>query len=128
MRIIFKLHQKFGSFSFYILLFVVVILSISLIRNIIYVGNASNRILEAQQKLEGLKSEQSKLQSELQEIKSRSYLEKQIRDKLNLVDKGEIVLVLPEEEVLKRFSPRSVQEAEEFLPPPNWKAWFELFI
>lgn len=123
-----KLHQKFGSFSFYFLFLLIIILTISLIRNIIYVGNARGRISEAQQKLEQLQEEQSQLQAELEKIRSRSYLEKQIRDKLNLVDKGEIVLVLPKDDVLKQFSPRETQEVEEFLPPPNWKAWLELFI
>lgn len=123
-----KLHQKFGSFSFYLLLLLIVILTVSLFRNIIYVGKANSRINEAEQKLDELKIENAELQADLEKIKSRPYLEKQIRDKLNLVDKNEIVLVLPEDEILKQFSPRRPRQIEEFLPPPNWKAWLELFI
>jgi len=123
-----KLHHKFGSFSFYLLLIFIIILTFSLVRSIIYVGSANSRILEAQQKVDKLQSEQKELETELKKIQSKSYLEKQIRNKLNLVDEGEIVLVLPDEEALKRFSPRKPKEIEEFLPPPNWKAWVELFM
>lgn len=127
-KIILNFHHKFGSLTFYFFLLLIVILMFSLLRNLISLNKASQRIAEAQIKLDELKEEQTELESELAKLQSRSFIEKQIRDKLSLVAEGEIVLVLPEDEVVRKFSPYKPEKVEEFLPPPNWKAWLKLFL
>jgi 2-phospho-L-lactate guanylyltransferase (CobY/MobA/RfbA family) len=74
-----------------------------------------------------LQRENRKLKRDLQEKESEEFIEKELRNKLNLAKKGEIVVVLPDEEILRKLAPERVEE-EEALPDPNWKKWLKLFL
>lgn len=117
---------KLSGYSKYLILAVVVLLFISLIRNITKSIQVGNRIKTEKAKLEELKKENSELEKKLAETQSAEYLEKQLRNKLGLAKEGEIVLVLPDEETLKKMAPADV-EPEEVLPDPTWKKWLKLF-
>jgi len=84
--------------------------------------------------IEDKKAEVARLQIEAEEIQRRidqaqttDFVEKEIRNRLGLVKESEIVVVLPEEEVLRSLAPK-VPEDIEILPDPNWKKWLKLFI
>lgn len=108
-------------------LLLAVLLTISLVRNIIKSQAADNKIEEAKTKLEALKKENQELANKLESVNSDEYIEKQARDKLGLVKEGEMVIVLPDEEEIKGLIPESNSE-EDYLPDPNWKRWLKLFL
>lgn len=112
------------------LIFVFVSLSIalSLVRNILQSKNADEKLTEAQARLDGLKQQQEELKAELTQVLSKEFQEKQARDQLGLAKEGEIVLVLPDENVLRALSPRNKPQEKLTLPDPNWKQWLKLFI
>jgi len=118
--------KKLSDYSKYLLIFGVVIVAISLVRNIIRTINIRNRIKEEEKKVEVLQKEKDELEKKVVEAESDAYIEKQLRDKLGLAKEGEIVLVLPEDEILRKIAP-IINEEEDILPDPNWKKWFKLF-
>jgi hypothetical protein len=83
-------------------------------------------IEEAQEQVDKLKEENQRLEEKIKEVRNIEFVEKQLRDKLGLAKEGEIVIVLPEDEVLRKLAPK-IEEEEEVLPDPNWKKWMQLF-
>ena len=44
-----------------------------------------------------------------------------------MAKEGEIVVILPDEHILRKLAPdREIEE--EVLPDPNWKKWMKLFL
>ncbi len=84
------------------------------------------KIEKEKEKIEKLKQENEELQKNLEIVKSEEFIEKQLRDKLGMAKEGEIVVILPDAEEVKKFAPR-IDEEEEVLPDPNWKKWIHLF-
>ena len=103
------------------------VLTISLARSYSIFVKSNQEVSKAQKKVEDLKNEEVRLQENLDRVKSNEYIEKELRDKLGLAKEGEIVLVLPDEETLKKYAP-DLDEEEEILPDPNWKKWLKLFF
>lgn len=126
-KIVQSAKSRFGKSLRYIFIALVVLLSISLIRNIIKISQVRRRIDEEAARIEGLKEENLKLQKRLEDIQSDRYIESELRDKLGLAKGGETILVLPEENVVKSLAPESSDE-QEALPEPNWKKWVMLFF
>lgn len=108
------------------LIILTLILIVGLAQNVVRMKKASQRVLEAEMRVEKVRRENEELRAKLNEVQGEEYIEKQLRDKLGLAKEGEIVIVLPDEETLRKFAPREVEE-EETLPDPNWKRWLKLF-
>lgn len=121
------IKEKLSNYSRYLLILGVIVVAISLIRNIIRALNIRDRIKTEEAKVEVLRKEKEELEKKVAEAESDAYIEKQLRDKLGLAKEGEIVLILPEDEILRKIAP-IVQEEEDFLPDPTWKKWLKLFI
>jgi len=119
--------EKLSDYSKYLLIFGVVIVAVSLVRNIIRAINIKSKIKEEEKKVLILKQERDELEKKVAEAESDAYVEKQLRDKLGLAKEGEIILVLPEDEILRKIAP-IISEEEDILPDPNWKKWLKLFI
>lgn len=107
---------------------IIAVVIITFIQNAIKVNSAQSKLTDAKTRLEKVKKEQLELKSELENVQSSFYKEKQARDVLGLAKKREIVLVLPDEETLRRLSPRRTEEQTEAIPAPNWKKWYNLFF
>ncbi len=60
-----------------------------------------------------------KLSTQLHRLKDKKYLEKVIREKLNLSKKGEFILILP--------SPTPVPYKPTPTSVPHWRQWIETF-
>ena len=115
-----------GRYRKYLGLLLLVGLAVSLFRSY-QRGIRSRAAIEREKdKIEKLKSENAKLEEDLIRVKSAEYIEAQLRDKLGLAKTGEIVLVLPDAETLKKLAPR-LPEEEDVLPLPPWKKWVQLF-
>lgn len=121
-----KLKEKLKTYSNYIFIFVFILMFISLTRNILRVKGAKEKVKRSQERVERLKEENKGLEEKVRAAKSEEFIEKQLRDKLGLAKEGETIVVLPDEETLKKLGV-SVQEEEEILPDPNWKKWLNLF-
>ncbi|KKQ53081.1 hypothetical protein A2865_04295 [Candidatus Woesebacteria bacterium RIFCSPHIGHO2_01_FULL_39_17] len=119
-----KIYEKFVSL---ILLILLLILSLSLFRSISKTKQNALLIKKERDRVEALSKEKQRLEEELQKVHSEEYIEKQLRDKLGLAKEGEIIVILPEDSVVRKFAPK-VEEEEEVLPDPNWKKWLQLFI
>ena len=104
-----------------------IMLSISLTRNILIISTANKKIAKVKDEIISLKEKNETLKKQIQESQTDEFTERQARNRLGLVREGEVVVVLPEEEILKKFSPK-IEEQENQLPDPNWKKWLKLFL
>jgi cell division protein FtsB len=92
-------------------------------RGVFRLLSSGERVQDAQERLK-----QEELKTRLQEVNRDFYQEKQARDKLGLAKPGEIVVVLPDEDLLKRLSPRALEQENLEPPEPNWRKWARLFF
>ena len=116
-----------GDYSKLLFILITIILGVSLYRNFTKVKSSKDRIEQARRKVEELKDQNTKLKRNLQEKESEEFIERELRNKLNLARKDEIVLVLPDDEILRKLAPEKVEEQQD-LPDPNWKKWLKLFF
>lgn len=100
---------------------------VSLLRNIAAVSKAKRTIEERRAAVEELKQENERLEKVLVETNSQEFIEKQIRDKLGLAKTGEVVVVLPDEEILESLAP-DIPKDTPTLPLTNWQKWYGLFF
>ena len=118
--------EKFQRYVYYILIILSIILSISLMRNVLRIRNVNDTITEEEVVVADLRKENEELKKELQILGSEEYKERQLRDKLGLAKEGELIVVLPPDETLRKLAPKILEE-EDSLPDPNWKKWLHLF-
>jgi len=102
-------------------------LTLSAISTYQKLNKAKVTIEEARLSAEKLENEQKTLQDQLSQAESSQFIEKQLRDKLGMGKGGEVVLVLPDEQELKKLAPPRAQH-EEYVPKKNWEKWRELFF
>lgn len=122
-----SVKDKLQRYLNYVLIFISILLMVSLVRNIIRINNVNQSIKEEEEKIEKIRQENEELKAKLEILRSDEYKEKQLRDKLGLAKEGELIVVLPDDEILRSLAPK-IEEEEEFLPDPNWKKWMKLFF
>ncbi len=110
-----------------VIIFIIALLSLSLLGNITRILSANQKLTEAKNKILAAQKEQEDLKKKVAEAQSPEFIEKQARDKLGLAKEGETVVVLPDPQTLKLLAP-SHEKEEIFLPDPNWKKWAKLFF
>ncbi|KKR43644.1 MAG: coiled-coil [Microgenomates group bacterium GW2011_GWC1_41_20] len=121
------LKLKFKSLLGYAAWVLVVILLVSTVKNINRVLSIRKQVEEEKQRVEKMQSDNAKLQAQIMEAQGSEFIEKQIRDKLGLTKTGEVVVILPDESIVKRLAP-PVTLDDETLPDPNWLKWKKLFF
>jgi cell division protein DivIC len=110
----------------YGLLLLLFVLCFSLVRGIAKLTSSNQKVLDEKTKVENLQKENEKLSQEFASIQSPQFIESQARDKLGLAKKGEIVVVLPDDNSLRAIAPKLPQQNYQ-LPDPNWQLWLKLF-
>ena len=118
---------KSVSLTSYGLLLIAIFLSFSLARNIVSFTKANQALKKEEALIEELEKEVVSLEGQVKLVNTQDFVEKVARDKLGLAKEGEIVVVLPENEVLARLAPQ-IPKGDDFLPPPNWQKWLKLFL
>lgn len=103
------------------------VLSGSFIKSIKRANQAKLLIEKTENKLQKAKKENEELANTLEFTQSEQFIEEQLRNKLGLAKEGEIILVLPDGDTLKKLAPTIPEEQEE-KPLSNWKKWMNLFI
>ncbi len=109
------------------LLIVVLAIIISMGRNALGLFDRRDQIKEARERVEELEREQAQLLELKEKVESPEFVEKEAREKLGLAKPGEVVVVLPSEDILRRLAPKI--EEEEFVEAlPIWKRWARMFF
>ena len=126
-RLFQAITHRLKVYSSYALLVVILLLIVSLARNITRTVEVQKRIEKKEQELQKLEDKNQELKEELRILTSDEFTERQLRDKLGLVREGEYIIVLPDEEVLRTLVPEKEDEPEE-LPLPTWEKWLDLFL
>lgn len=122
-----RLGGKLQTYVKYFYLLLILLMVTSLVRNVLRARGASGRIEEARLRVEKLERENGDLVTRLDTVQGDEFREKQIREGLGLAKEDEIVMVLPEPEILRSLAPRTFEE-EATLADPNWKKWLNLFF
>lgn len=111
----------------YVLLIVSLLVTIFTVRNTIKILGRGDAIKDAEQRIVRLKEEQARLLQLKEKVDSKEFIEKEAREKLGLAKEGEVVVVLPKEDILKRLAPKD--EEEEIIETlPIWKRWTRVFF
>jgi cell division protein FtsB len=118
---IYNVLSRYGVFVVFIFL------CFSLIGNILRIASSNGKVRQARDNLVNLEKENQRLKEELQIVNSVEFKEKEARDKLGLAKEGDVIVVLPPPEVIRKFAPER-KETEKTLPDPNWKKWVKLFM
>lgn len=105
---------------------VFLILASSSLKSIKRIKEGDVLIEKTKVRLEKIDQENQKLTEQLQMTESEEFVEKQMRNKLGLAKEGEIIIVLPEPEIVKKLAPTLPQD-EEVKLKLNWQKWLELF-
>jgi cell division protein FtsB len=121
-------RSKLTHISYYFLAILSLILIVSLIRNIQSLRVANQRIDKARSELKNLQNEQDSLNKQAKSVDSSYFTEKEARDKLGYAKDGEVVIVLPSQDILRRLAPVAPQEEYQSPPEPHWKQWLKLFF
>jgi cell division protein FtsB len=103
------------------------VLASSLVKSLKRIQIGDSVIEKTKVKISKVEEENKRLEDQLNVVKSEEYSEKQLRDKLGLAKEGEIILVLPEADIVRKLSPQ-IPEEEEVKPKPNWQKWLDLFM
>lgn len=122
-----SLTGKLKKYINYLFIFLVILLTLSLVRSISKIKQAKEKIQEKEARIEKLRKENIEAEKRLEEVISQAYIEKQLRDSLGFAKEGEIVVVLPDEEIIKSIAPH-FETKEDILLEPNWKQWLNLFV
>ncbi len=122
-----NIKARLKTYSNIVFVVISLLMLVSLARNIIKVKEAKERLKEKEEYIEKIGEENEELGQRVATFKSEAFIEKQLRDKLGLAKEGETIVVLPDEETVKKFAPSDEKE-EEILPDPNWKKWLKLFF
>lgn len=120
-------EQKLKKILRPVLLIVSLLVILSMARGTLGLLTRGEAIEEAQEKVESLREEQARLLELKERVETEEFVEKEAREKLGLAKPGEVVVVLPEEEILARLAPDL--EEEDFLEElPIWKRWVRMFF
>jgi cell division protein FtsB len=120
-----KIKVILGDYVTYGLFVVLILVSVSVYRNYKDYKAALSREVELRTKAEELEKEGEDLSRKLAEMQTEFYIEKQIRDGLHLAKEGEIVLVLPDDDTLRKSIEKEEKREEERVS--NWRKWLETF-
>ncbi len=112
----------------YVIMLISLLVSIKLIKDIIRLWHADDRLIEAREELLVAKQEQLELEQELKEAEKGEWWEKQVRNTLKMARLKEEVVVVPEGlQVDGRFEVEGLKqiEAEELSP---MEKWWQVFV
>ncbi len=117
----------FGKLKGYLMLAIAILLTLSIVSNIGKIIQIRGEVARERAKIEKQKKENEELARTVADTQGPSFVEKEVRDKLGLVKKGETIVVLPDVETLRSLAPKPPVE-EDALPDPNWRKWLKLFL
>lgn len=121
-----KVTIKLSSLANYAIWVFILLLVVSTVRNIGKVMRIREEIKSEKQRISKMEAENQALQAQVAMTLDPQFVETEIRNKLGLVKEGETIVVLPDNETLRKLAP-TPKISEDLLPPPIWKKWVDLF-
>jgi len=121
------LKHKFKKVLGYATWALVVLLTLSTIKNVNRVISIRKQVEVERQKVEKMQADNAKLQAQIAEAQGSDFIDKQIHDKLGLTKAGEAIVVLPDESIVRSLAPAPSVD-EEILADPNWMKWKKMFF
>ena len=118
---------KFGKVAGYGIWLIILLLSLSVARNMAKVVSIRKDVQAEKEKIVKMQKENQDLESQISGMQSPDFIEKQVRNKLGLVRSGEAVVILPDEATLRKLAP-VIDDSDDILPDANWQKWLKLFI
>jgi len=100
-----------------------VFLAVRISLNVIRLYRAGGRLQDAQKELAAATVDNQRLKQQLQEVQTPQYMEREARDKLGYGKPGEIVVVIPEDEI----SQVGLQQQQKQVKVPIWEQWRKLY-
>lgn len=122
-----KPKELFSKVGGYLVWLVLILLVLSLIRNVGRVSLVDAEIKKQKDIIAKMQADNARLEAEVNNAQSQVFIEKQIRDKLGLALPGEAIVILPDEDTLRKLAPAQISESDT-LPDPTWKKWLKLFL
>lgn len=120
------MKKIFGKIGIYAIWGLILILTLSVFRNISRASQINSQIQAEKAKIAKIQADNDKLEEEVAQAKSPSFIEKEVRNKLGLGKAGEAIVVLPDADTLRKLAPQMPTEVDT-LPDPNWRKWIQLF-
>lgn len=109
-----------------LLIIAVILFIVSLVQTSIKIRKINREVQSRENQLERVRKEEEELKRKYEEITSNEYMERQLRNQLNLAKDNEIILILPEDDVLRKLVPQDIEEKFDDIRP-NWRKWADLF-
>jgi cell division protein FtsB len=100
----------------------------SLARSFLKLQNLQKKLHDSQTSLITIETEQKKLTEQIKISQSDFYIEKEARNQLSKAKEGEMVLILPPPDQIKKLSPRIQNPPSNKLIQPNWEKWKKIFF
>ena len=116
-----------GKIAGYAVWGLILILALSVLKNVKRDAQINNQVQAEKVKLAKIQADNDKLTQELAQTQNPNFIEKEVRDKLGLGKEGEAIVVLPDEDTLRKLAPQMPLEVDT-LPDPNWVKWEKLFF
>jgi cell division protein FtsB len=91
--------------------------------NVVKLYKAGGRLSEEETKLVEVKKKNQELKERLAQVQTPQYMEKEAREKLGMGKEGEVVVIVPADEVSTANKVVSKQGNE-----PNWVRWRRLYL
>jgi cell division protein FtsB len=116
--------MKFVNYKILIGAVVVIALGfflINTIKNLFQIQRSGSVVEELENELDRKQSHNKFLQEQLKYVQTNEFIERESREKLGLVKKGEVV-------VQEKLESSINVDIEQNLSRPNWKQWLELFM
>lgn len=105
-----------------------VIIVVNSTRRLLTFKVTANNVARAEERLERLRAQNEELKRELAYKQSPEFVEREIREKLGLVRRGEAIVILPkgDDESLDKLGTSLANDERK--STPNYKKWWRLFF
>jgi cell division protein FtsB len=101
-----------------------ILLIINLSRDIYRLYRVKERIEQTGEKLEKVEQENRQLKDKKEHYRSEDFIEKEIRDKLQMAKPGEKIVILPQ----NIGQEEKKEKTEEEIEKQTWQKWLDLFL
>jgi len=119
-----EIIQKVVSYGLWLM---IVVLGFSAVQNAGKILQTRAEIQSEKARVVKMQEQNQALEKQLADTQNSAFIEQQVRDKLGLAMPSEAIVVLPDQDVLRKLAPQVVSE-DDVLPDPNWKRWEKLFF
>jgi cell division protein FtsB len=100
----------------------------SLTRSFLKLQSLQKKLYDSQTSLITIETEQKKLTEQIKISQSDFYIEKEARNQLSKAKEGEMVLILPPPDQIRKLSPRIQNPPSNKVIKPNWEKWKKIFF